>query len=162
MVAFAYTADSSPSTFEAEQSKGADVFIHEIFPSAEEFAEGNSMPIEYGRNVLGEHTQGAELGAVFDIARPRLGVGSHFTMDDELIDPLFQRWRTTYDGPVLLAQDLTTINVTAAQIVVRQIMADLLSWPPPPVDRGADMTIGPPSDARRPDWLTDTRLQLEP
>ena len=24
----AYTADSEPSTFEAEQSKGADVFIH--------------------------------------------------------------------------------------------------------------------------------------
>ena len=26
----------------------------------------------------------------------------HFTLDDDLIDPLFRRWRTTYDGPVLL------------------------------------------------------------
>jgi ribonuclease Z len=41
-----YTADSQPSTFEAEQGKGADVFIHEIFPSAEEFAHYNHMPID--------------------------------------------------------------------------------------------------------------------
>jgi hypothetical protein len=50
---FVYTADSQPSTFEAEQGKGADVFVHEIFPSAEEFAHYNHMPIEaaYGATI---------------------------------------------------------------------------------------------------------------
>ena len=85
----------------------------------------------------------------------------HFALDDELIDPLFERWRTTYDGPVLLLQDLTTINVTREQIVVRQTMADLLAWPPPPPpDADADSEVGPPSEAQRPAWLTETRLQL--
>jgi ribonuclease Z len=158
-----YTADSQPSTFEAEQGKGADVFIHEIFPSAEEFAHYNHMPIELAYGVMEEHTTPAELGRVYGIAKPRLGVGMHFTLDDDLIDPLFQRWRTTYDGPVLLMQDLTTINVTSDYIVVRQTNADLLAWPaiPPKPPEGADMTPGEPSSAQRPAWLTATRLPVE-
>jgi ribonuclease Z len=159
-----YTADSQPSTFEAEQGKGADVFIHEIFPSAEEFAHYNHMPIEAAYGVMEEHTTPAELGRVYTIAKPRLGVGMHFTLDDDLIDPLFQRWRTTYDGPVLLMQDLTTINVTSDYIVVRQTKADLLAWPAPPPElpEGLDMSTGEPSKAQRPSWLTETRLPMEP
>ena len=161
---FVYTADSQPSTFEAEQGKGADVFIHEIFPSAEEFAHYNHMPIESAYGVMEEHTTPAELGRVYAIAEPRLGVGMHFTLDDDLIDPLFQRWRTTYDDPVLLMQDLTTINVTPDYIIVRQAKVDLLAWPPPPpeLSEGLDMSTGEPSKAQRPAWLTKTRLPQEP
>ena len=101
---FVYTADSQPSTFEAEQGKGADVFIHEIFPSAEEFAHYNHMSIKAAEGVMEEHTTPAELGRVFTIAKPSLGVGMHFTLDDDLIDPLFRRWATTYNDPVLLMQ----------------------------------------------------------
>ena len=140
------------------------MFIHEIFPSAEEFAHYNHMPIEAAYGVMEEHTTPAELGRVYTIAKPRLGVGMHFTLDDDLIDPLFQRWRTTYDGPVLLMQDLTTINVTSDYIVVRQTKADLLAWPAPPPElpEGLDMSTGEPSKAQRPSWLTETRLPMEP
>ena len=88
----------------------------------------------------------------------------HFTLDEDLIDPLFQRWGTTYDDPVLLMQDLTTINVTSDYIVVRQTKADPLAWPPPPPKppEGVDMSTGEPSKAQRPDWLTETRLPEEP
>ena len=111
-----------------------------------------------------EHTTPAELGRVYTIAQPRLGVGSHFTLDDALIDPLFQRWSTTYNDPVLLMQDLTSINVTSDYIVVRQTKADPLAWPAPPpeVPEGADLSTGEPSKARRPDWLTETRLPQNP
>jgi len=65
---------------------------------------------------------------------------------------------------VLLMQDLTTINVTPDYIVVRQTRADLLAWPapPPPPPEGVDLSIGEPSKAQRPDWLTETRLPEEP
>jgi len=159
-LSLAYTADSQPSTFEVEQSAGADVFIHEIMPSGEEFAEKNHMPVEQGRAVMGEHTTPAELGRVFGIAKPRLGVGTHFPLDDELIDPLFERWRTTSDGPVLLLQDLTTINVTPDQIVVRQTKADLLAWPPPPSpDSGGDSELGQPAEGQRPVWADRNEAQ---
>ena len=161
---FVYTADSKQSTFEAEQGKGADVFIHEIMPNAEEFAFYNHMPIQAAEGVMEEHTGAAELGRVYSIAKPRLGVGSHFTLDDDLIDPLFQRWSTTYDDPVLLMQDLTTINVTPDYIVVRQTKADPLAWPapPPPPPEGVDMSVDEPSKAQRPAWLTETMLPEEP
>ena len=68
-LSFAYTADSEPSTFEAEQSKGVDVFIHEVFPSPEEFAAHSKMSLEHAENVLGEHTLPEELGLVFSIAK---------------------------------------------------------------------------------------------
>ena len=86
----------------------------------------------------------------------------HFTLDDDLIDRIFERWRTTYDGPVLLMQDLTTINVTGDYIVVRQTNADLLAWPAPPPElpEGADLSLGEPSEAQRPAWLTETRLPI--
>jgi ribonuclease Z len=161
---FVYTADSQASTFEAEQGKGADVFIHEIMPSAAEFAYYNHMPLAAGEGVMEEHTTPAELGRVYSIAKPRLGVGSHNTLDDALIDPLFQRWGTTYSDPVLLMQDLTTINVTSDYIVVRQTLADQLAWPAPPpeIPEGTDLSTGEVSKAQRPDWLTATRLSQEP
>jgi len=159
-LSLAYTADSYPSTFEAEQSTGADVFIHELLPTAEEFSVNNSVPIENATLIMGEHTNAAQLGAVFAIAEPRLGVGMHFTLDDDLIDSTFDSWRTTYDGPVLLMQDLTTINVSPEQIVVRQTLADQLVWPPLPAGE-VDTSVLPPSEAQRPAWLTETRLPLE-
>ena len=155
----AYTADSEPSTFEAEQSKGADVFIHEIMPSSEEFALHAKMPLENAESVMNEHTTPAELGRIFSIAKPRLGVGSHFVLGDALIDTAFKRWRTTYDGPVLLAHDMTVINVTPEQIVSRQAKTSVLASPPEaPVLDGVDMKPGSPSKAQRPSWLTKTRL----
>ena len=158
----AYTADSEPSTFEAEQSKGADVFIHEIMPSSEEFALHAKMPLENAESVMNEHTTPAELGRIFSIAKPRLGVGSHFVLGDALIDTAFKRWRTTYDGPVLLAHDMTVINVSPEQIVSRQAITSLLASPPEaPILEGVDMKPGSPSKAQRPSWLTKTRLDYK-
>jgi ribonuclease Z len=157
---FAYTSDSEPSTFEAEQSKGADVFIHEVFPSAEGFASHAKMPLEHAENVLGEHTIPEELGLVFSIAKPGLGIGSHYTLGDAMIDEAFERLRTTYDGPAMLAHDLSVINVTPEQIVARQAKTDLLaSVPEAPKLEGVDMNPGEPSKSKRPDWLTKTKIQ---
>ncbi|MEH6581184.1 MAG: MBL fold metallo-hydrolase [Halioglobus sp.] len=154
-----YTADSEPSVFEAEQARKADVFIHEVFPSAEEFAEHSKMPVHLVKNVLSAHTMPDELGLVFAIAKPTLGVASHFVLDDNFIDSAFKNLRTTYGGPVVLAQDLTTINVTPEQIVVRQAKTDLLaSLLTRPKVEGVDMRPGQPSESKRPDWLTSTRI----
>ncbi|MFT5731327.1 MAG: ribonuclease Z [Desulforhopalus sp.] len=157
---FAYTADSEPSTFEAEQAKGADVFIHEVFPSPEGFASHTKMPLEHAENALGEHTVPEELGLVFSIAKPGLGVGSHYTLGDAMIDEAFKNMAKTYDGPVMLAHDLSTINVTPEQIVVRQAKTSLLaSVPDAPKLEGVDMTPGEPSESNTADWLKKTVIK---
>jgi len=157
---FAYTSDSEPSTFEAEQSKGADVFIHEVFPSPEGFASHTKMPLEHAENALGEHTVPEELGLVFSIAKPGLGIGSHYTLGDVMIDDAFKSIATTYDGPVMLAHDLSVINVTPEQIVARQAKTSLLAEvPEAPKLEGVDMKPGEPSESKTPEWLRKTVIE---
>ena len=157
-----YVSDSEVSTFEAEQSKGVDVLIHEVLPSAEEFAKGNNMSIEDARSVIGVHTTPSKLGYFLGLTKPRLGVGTHFKLGDDTNDALFVGLRSTYDGPFLLGQDLSTINVTHDYILMRQAKINLLSDPPPPIPQeGIDLTIGPKSKATMPDWLTETVIHLE-
>ena len=159
-LSFVYTADSEPSTFEAEQGKGADVFIHEVFPSPEDYAASTKMPLEHAKNALSEHTVPSELGQVFSIAKPGLGVGSHYTLGDALIDSFFQGVATTYDGPVLLAHDLSVINVTPEQIVVRQAKTSMLATVPvAPKLEGVDMNPGKPSESKTPVWLEKTVIK---
>jgi len=72
----AFTGDSNPTRHEAEQSKGVDVFIHELFIDAPTLAERNNMPLKIAENVVDEHTPADKLGHVFSIAKPKLGVGT--------------------------------------------------------------------------------------
>ncbi len=118
----AYTGDSIPTKFEAEQAKGVDVFLHELFIDAPTFAEKNSMPLQIAENVVNEHTSAKMLGRVFSIAEPKLGVGTHFFTNDYTIDPAFAGIASTYSGPVVIAQDLMVINVTPEQIVTRMAL----------------------------------------
>ena len=41
--------------------------------------------VQHVQNVMDQHTTPAKLGRVFDIAGPRLGVGMHFPLDDDLL-----------------------------------------------------------------------------
>ena len=115
---------------------------------------------EHAANALGEHTLPNELGLVFDIAKPGIGIGSHYVLGDAEIDNAFKSMATTYDGPVMLAHDLSVINVTPEQIVIRQAKTSLLaSVPNPPKLEGVDMKPGEPSDSKTPSWLVKTRIQ---
>ncbi len=163
-LSMAFTGDSIPTRQEAEQSKGVDVFIHELFIDAPSFAEKNNMPLQIAENVVAEHTSADMLGRVFSIARPRLGVGTHYFTNDDTIDRAFAGLASTYDGPVVIAQDLMVINVTPEQIVTRMAKTDLLSWaaPAPKPADGQRPKIDPaPTEGRTPQWVVDTRLASE-
>jgi len=161
-LSMSYVSDSEVSTFEVEQTKGVDVLIHEVMPSAEEFAKGNNMTLEDAKSVIDVHTTPSKLGYFLELTKPKLGVGTHFKLGDDLNDGLFTDLRKTYKDPFLLAQDLTTINVTPDYIVSRQTKINLLADPPPAKSQeGVDLTIGPPSEATMPVWLTNTIIEME-
>ncbi len=160
-LSMAFTGDSIPTRQEAEQSKGVDVFIHELFIDAPTFAERNNMPLQVAENVVAEHTPADMLGRVFSIAKPRLGVGTHFFTNDYTIDEAFAGMASTYAGPVVIAQDLMVINVTPEQIVTRMARTDLLSWaaPAPKSAGGKKPELDPaPTEGRTPSWVVDTRI----
>jgi len=159
-----YTGDSVPTKFEAEQAKGVDVFIHELFIDAPTFSEKNNMPLKIAENVVHEHTPADVLGQVFSIAKPKLGVGTHFFVNDYTIDSAFAGIASTYNGPVVIAQDLMVINVTPEQIVTRMAKTDLLSWSAPaPRAKGQKPPKLDPAviEGRTESWVTKTRLKNE-
>jgi ribonuclease Z len=160
----AFSGDSIPTRHEAEQSAGVDVFIHELFIDAPIFAEKNNMPLQIAENVVHEHTSAEDLGRVFAIARPKLGVGTHFFVNDYTIDAAFAGMALTYSGPVAIAQDLMVINVTPEQIVTRMAKTDLLHWTPPapkPPPGQKPRMDHPPREGRTPPWVINTRIDAK-
>lgn len=158
-LSMSFSGDTEPSTLVAHQSEGVDVFIHESFISPEAFAKKNNVTMQIAENIVdGAHTTPDTLGQLFDIAKPVLGVATHYSLDDDLIDPFFREIAATYNGPVALAQDMMVINVTTEQIVTRMSMPDMLNWPVPASEPETETTIKDLSDQTRPDWITETRI----
>ena len=159
-LSMAFTGDSEPTTHEAEMAKGVDVFIHELFIDAPTFSEKNAMPIEVAKNIVHKHTSPEELGEIFSIAEPVLGVGTHFFTNEDTIDGAFAGLSKTYSGPVAIAQDLMVINVTKEQIVTRMARTDLLSWSEPAPESDDKPTYDPkPSEGVTPKWISETRIE---
>ncbi|MGR5065024.1 guanitoxin biosynthesis MBL fold metallo-hydrolase GntH [Photobacterium sp. DNB22_13_2] len=157
-LSMAFTGDSEPTVHEAKMSKGVDVFIHELFIDAPTFSEKNGMPLEVAESIVHKHTSATELGELFTIAQPVLGVGTHFFTNEDTIDKAFAGLNKTYGGPVAIAQDLMVINVTKEQVVTRMARTDLLSWSPPsdPSEATFDKK---PSEGLTPSWVSDSRLE---
>jgi len=50
-------------------------------------------------------------------------------------------------------------NVTPEQIVTRMAMTDMLSWATPAPKTESEPTMDALSEAKRPDWVTKTRIE---
>lgn len=136
-----FSGDTRPCTTVIEQAKGADLLIHETFPTASTYAKKASVPVEFAEQIVnGVHTSPAMAGRVFKKAGARMSVMWHFAVDHETVGPAFKEMREHYDGPVTIAQDLTVFNVTKEAIVTRQSLANPVAWPVV----GQSNTTGPP------------------
>ena len=67
----------------------------------------------------------------------------HLAVDHDTVGPVFEEMRTRYDGPAVISQDLTTFDITAQAIVVRQRILDPMAW----AVIGATKVTGPPMSA---------------
>lgn len=52
--------------------------------------------------------------------------------------------RTRYEGPVKIAQDMTTFDITADSIVTRQTLIDPFAWPVVELTVITGPTMNPP------------------
>ena len=157
-LSFTFHGDGSPSSFEAEQAKGVDVFMHEGFLDPATFSKKANIPLNNTKLIVGEHTTGDKFGQLMNIAKPKLGVAYHYFLDDDTVDPFFELYDQTCDRPIVLAQDLMVINITPEQIVSRMAQTNLLHWPsPPPADKRVS-ELATFSDAAIPQWIKDTKI----
>jgi ribonuclease Z len=158
-LAVSFHGDGEPNEFEARRVQAVDLIVHEGFLDAPTFAEKNGFSVEMAKRVLTAHTTPDMLGRLFEISKPGLGVGYHYFVNDDTVDPFFEGITSTYEGPVALAQDLMVINITPDQIVTRMGETDLLHWTPPaPGPDGPPPELEPLSPAVIPDYVAATRL----
>jgi ribonuclease Z len=96
---------------------GVDVLIHEIgrykqdpllSGPPDEFLPNSRQTRRTARTIAEHHTDGAEVGAVLDRAKPKLAVFSHYNVDPQSTLALI---RQRYAGPVEFGEDSMTIEI---------------------------------------------------
>jgi ribonuclease Z len=74
------------------------------------------------------HTPQKALGYILSQTNPRLGVATHFQVNDDTVGPALDDIRSWYQGPVAIATDLLVINVSSSQIRQRRAVVDDYAW----------------------------------
>ena len=77
------------------------------------------------------HTAPEAFGKVMAEIQPRMAVAYHFFKDFDTTAAVYERIRTTYDGPLSLAEDFMVWNVTKDEITERMAVVEEAVWAPP-------------------------------
>jgi ribonuclease Z len=77
------------------------------------------------------HTAPEAFGKIMATIQPRMAVAYHFFKDFDTTAEIDDRVRTTYDGPLSLAEDFMVWNITKDQITTRMAEVDHHTWAPP-------------------------------
>lgn len=125
-----YSGDTTPSFFMVDNAKGVDVLIHETFDRVEVMMEKAGYDERSARGICTmAHSDPAEAGKIFELCAPRLAVGFHFYNDFDTAPGCESAIRQHYKGPLMLAKDFMTINLTQEQIVTRMAHTSSHTWP---------------------------------
>jgi ribonuclease Z len=131
---FVYGGDSYPNKWFIEHAAGADIAIHECIYTAEgmnDFYGWNNMKqATYVSSYI--HTPPAAFGKIMSEVKPRMAVAYHFIQLPHLLQENIEAVRSTYDGPLSMAIDLTVYNVTKDNIVIRSAVTPELHYPSRP------------------------------
>ena len=142
---FVFGGDTYPNKWFVKYAKNADLAIHEAFigvPSMiEKFKFTPQAALAVGTQI---HTAPPAFGKVMSEIKPRMAVAYHFFKDFDTTAMINDGIRRTYDGPLSLAQDFMTWNVTKEKITVRMAVVNEEVWPPPATEKPE-----PPDPSRR-------------
>jgi ribonuclease Z len=93
-------------------AKGADLLVHEVAMATPEL-----MKEAYVQRIIGHHTTPYDCGRVFAQTRPKLAVYTHVvqlassTVPPPSIEDMMTETRRTYDGPLIMGEDLMSFEI---------------------------------------------------
>lgn len=126
-----FGGDTYPNVWFDEYAKNADLAIHESFISVpdmiKKFKFSPQSALVVGTQI---HTAPEAFGKVMSRIKPRMAVAYHFFNDYDTKLSIYDGIRTTYDGPLSLAEDYMVWNITRDDIRVRLAVVDEDVWPP--------------------------------
>jgi ribonuclease Z len=152
-----FSGDTRPCRPLVDAAQGADLLVHETFPSAPVFAQKAGVPLPFAEQVVnGAHTSPTMAGKVFARAGARMSVMWHLAVDHQVVGPAYAEARAVHDGAITIAQDLTTFDIGADGIRTRQTVIDPARWPV----LGPTLVTGPPMSPppEPPAWWAEALL----
>ena len=128
---YVFGGDTYPNSWYVNYAVDADVASHEAFLPPKMLATYFGWDLSQATYVSTRvHTEPSAFGKVMDAVQPRHALGYHSVLSPENYQAILEGIRTTYDGPLTLARDLTVVNVTKDNIVVRDASVDDYAFPP--------------------------------
>jgi len=128
---FVFGSDSYPNKWFTEYAKDADLAVHECFVAVPDLVRKMGFTPEQALVVGTQiHTAPEAFGKIMQEIKPRMAVAYHFFKDFDTTAEINDRIRTTYDGPLSLAEDFMVWNVTKDDIRVRMAIVDEHTWAP--------------------------------
>jgi ribonuclease Z len=119
-----------------EYAKDADLVVHECFVAVPDLVKKMGFTPEQALVVGTQiHTAPEAFGKVMSMLKPKHAVAYHFFKDFDTTAEVNDRIRTTYDGPLSLAEDFMVWNVTKDDIRVRMAVVEEHTWAPPLVSK---------------------------
>ena len=129
---FVFGSDSYPNKWFSKYAKDADIAIHECFVAVPDLVAKMGFTPEQALVVGTQvHTAPEAFGKVMQDIKPRMAVAYHFFKDFDTTAAINDRIRTTYDGPLSLAEDFMVWNITKDDIRVRMAVVEEHTWAPP-------------------------------
>jgi ribonuclease Z len=129
---FVFGSDTYPNNWFMEYAKDADIAIHECFVAVPDLVSKMRFTPEQALMVGTQiHTAPEAFGKVMAGIQPRIAVAYHFFKDFDTTAQVNDRIRTTYDGPLSLAEDFMVWNITKDDIRVRMAAVEEHTWAPP-------------------------------
>ena len=155
---FVFGSDTYPNKWLVEYARDADLVIHESFVAAPDLVRKMRFTPEAALLVGTQvHTAPEAFGKVMSEIKPRMAVAYHFFKDFDTTAAVNDRIRTTYDGPLSLAEDFMVWNITKDDIRVRMAVVEEATWAPPLAGKAQP----PGGDADREQFSKDAGVPVE-
>ena len=103
------SGDTRPSDNLVKFAQGTDVLIHEVIDVDDYQNSGSLDSSEQTQKIIGHHTTAEQAGVIFSRVKPKLAVYSHIVPPD--VPNVIPHTRKTYSGPLVLGEDLMTIEI---------------------------------------------------
>jgi ribonuclease Z len=127
-----FGSDTYPNKWFIENAKDADLAIHECFIAVPDLVDKYNLTPEAALQVGTQiHTAPEAFGKIMSMVKPKRAVAYHFWKDFNTTPGVYERVRSTYDGPLSLAEDFMVWNVTKDEIRERMAIIDEHTWNPP-------------------------------
>ncbi len=104
-------------------------------------------------NVI--HTPPEGFGKIMSAVKPRMAVAYHYWNHRDIEFEVYEGIRSTYSGPLVMADDLTVINATTDHIEVREVSYDHEAWAQGTSTEWDTAPRGDPATGLMSDWLTE-------